>query len=132
MPTDFPDESIERRVRFTVSWPSLMLVLGVGLVVASFIPLDEVASNSQWTEEDAHAYERISVEYHRSSHQTPARAGLTQAELDQRHADLEKRFEKMRTKLEHARSRPKAWSRYLLVGGALLSALGALAHARKG
>ena len=113
------------------SWPVASLLLGLLLIASSFLPLSDFAARSAWTTQDTIAYDRLSLEYHRSAYQSPARVGLTKEEFAARQQELKQRFDAMRGKLEYARQRPDAWRRYLLGGGAALSFAGALGYLRQ-
>lgn len=110
----------------TFSYPALVVALGLTLVVMSFLPLGTLAAGHLWTAEDASRYDRITLEYHKSAYQTPARQGLTDSQLQARQERLRKEFESLRDKLASARRQPDTWSRILRWTGSLLT-LGSVA-----
>jgi len=107
---------------------TLLIVLGIGLIVASWTPLGRVASRAMWTHEDSAAYSKLRQQLHRSAYQDPARAGITEAQMKAQREKMERQAEVMHKKLENARLQPQRWSQYLLWSGALLTALGGLSH----
>jgi len=115
----------------TVPLPLVMLILGVLLIAASFLPLGKWAAKSQWTTEDSAAFDRVSVEYKRSAYQSPARAGLTESEWKAQRERMQRQLKALQQKLERAKSQPKRWSRYLLGIGSLLTAAGFYANATR-
>jgi len=100
------------------------ILLGVLLILSSLLPMGDLATRSQWTDDDAKSFALLSEEYHRSDHPS----SKTSEPLDVRHEKLKDSFEAMRKKLEHARQQPRRWGQYLLWSGALLTALGAFSH----
>ena len=116
--------------RFSL-FPVIAIASGVTLILVSFIPLGQLATQSDWTGEDAAAYSEIRRECHRSAYQSAARAGLTEEQQKTRQEELKERFERMTAKLEQARNRPHWWSRKLLWAGAMLTALGVFYHSRR-
>ena len=104
--------------------PVICLLLGLLLIVTSFLPLGDWTAQSRWTPEDATHYDRISLEYHMSATRSAGRAGLSQAEMDAQRQRLKEQFEAMRGKLEKSQQQPQLWSRTLLGTGALLASAG--------
>ncbi len=102
----------------------LLIMIGTALILASWIPIGHVASRSIWTHEDSAAYSELRQELHRTAYQSPARAGITEAQMKTQREKMKNKAEAMRKKLEHARQQPRQWSQYLLWSGALLVALG--------
>ena len=108
------------------SFPLGTILVGVLLILASLLPVGDLATRFQWAEDDAEDFAAISSEYHRSAHQSHEKAGLTVDQMDIRYRKLKNSFESMRDKLERARQQPRRWSQYLLWSGALLTAIGGL------
>jgi len=104
----------------------LLIALGIALIIASWTPLGRVASRTLWTHKDSAAYSKLRQQLHRSAYQSPARAGVTEAQMKTQREKMERQAEAMHKKLEHARQQPQRWSQYLLWSGALLAALGGL------
>jgi len=117
--------------QFSFSLPVAMLVVGVLMIGASFLPLGNWAARSQWTPEDSAVYDRVSGEYKLSAYQSPARAGLSQAEWDSQRDKMKQQMQALQQKLDRAKSQPKRWSRYLLAVGCLLAAAGFFANASR-
>ena len=111
------------------SLPLAMLVVGVLLIAASFLPLGNWAARSQWTPSDSAAFDRVSNEYKLSAYQEPARAGLNQAEWDAQRDKMKQQMQALQQRLDRAKSQPQRWSRYLLGIGCLLAATGFYANA---
>jgi hypothetical protein len=110
------------------SLPALVVAMGMALVVLSFLPFDYLVTRRLWTATDAAHYNKITLEYHQSAYQAPARAGLTQSQWQSRHQLLKEEFETLRDKLETARRRPHTWSQILLWSGTLLALGGGLSY----
>jgi len=106
----------------------LLMVIGIGLIVASWTPIGRVASRAMWTHEDSAVYSKLRQQLHGSAYQSPARAGITEAEMKAQQEKMKTHAEAMRKKLENARSQPRRWSQGLLWSGALLTALGVFGH----
>ncbi|MEM8945978.1 MAG: hypothetical protein AAGD11_12450 [Planctomycetota bacterium] len=124
------DDADKPRIQITFSLPLTLMAIGVVLIGASFLPFGELAARSQWTSEDSAAYDRISQEYKRSSHESPQRRGVNQAEWDAQLAKMKQRMLALENRLERAKSQPQRWSRYLLGVGTLLTAAGFFAGSR--
>ena len=105
-----------------------VIALGLSLVVASYLPFGSFATRCLWTEEDASRYDRITLEYHMSAYQSPARQGLTDSQMQSRHEQLRKEFESMRDRLTAAKERPHTWSQILRWTGSLLTLGGVAGH----
>ena len=101
-----------------------MLIVGIMLIGASFLPLGHWAARAQWSLEDTAAYDRISNAYKRSAYESPDRKGLSQAEWDAERERMREQMEALQQRLERAKRQPKRWSRYLLGIGSLLTAAG--------
>ena len=108
-----------------------MLVGGVLLIAASFLPLGNWAAKSQWTPADSAAYDRVSNEYKLSNYQSPARAGLSQDEWDAQRGRMKQQMQALQHRLDRAKSQPERWGRYLLGVGVLLTAAGFFAHSAR-
>lgn len=105
---------------------TLLIALGIALIIVSWTPIGRVASQAIWTNEDSAAYSKLHQQRHHAAYQSPARAGITEAEMKAQQERLKTRAEAMRKKLEYARQQPRRWSQYLLWSGALLAAVGGL------
>ncbi len=111
--------------------PSLiLLILGAGLIVVSFLPLGSLSTRA-WTMEDSEAYGEVTRQLHESTYQTPSEAGRTAAEMERYRANLQQEFAKLKSKLEHAQQEPQRWSRILLWTGAALVGVGGFLHLAK-
>ncbi|NOY40405.1 MAG: hypothetical protein GXP26_01025 [Planctomycetes bacterium] len=106
----------------------LLIAFGIVLILASWTPLGRVASQAMWTSEDSAAYSKIRQQSHYTAYQSPARAGITEAQRKAQQERLKTQAEAMRKKLERARQQPQRWSQYLLWSGALFTACGFLGH----
>ncbi len=114
--------------QLSFSLPMTLLVGGVLMIGASFLPLGNWAARSQWTPEDSATYDRVSNEYKLSAYQSPARAGLSQAEWDAQRDKMKLQIQALQQRLDRAKSQPKRWSGYLLGVGCLLVATGFFAN----
>ncbi len=117
-----------RRTKDTERRPGALTVcaiaVGLSLVLASHFPFGSLVRDRLWTGEDAARYNRITLEYHKSAYQTPARKGLTEPQMEARQQRLRKEFESMRDRLTTARRQPRAWRQMLLWTGATLIMIG--------
>jgi len=113
------------------SLPVAILVVGVLLIGASFLPLGSWAARSQWSLDDSSAYDRVSNRYKQSAYETPARRGLSQDEWDAEREKMRRQMEALQQKLERAKGQPQLWSRTLLGIGSLLTAVGFYANATR-
>ena len=116
---------------FHFSLPVTMLVVGVLLIGASFLPLGSWAARSQWSLEDAASYDRVSNAYKKSAYESPNRKGLSQAEWDAERDRMRQQMEALQQRLERAKSQPRRWSNYLLGIGSLLTAAGFYANSNR-
>jgi len=107
---------------------ALLIALGIVLIIASWTSIGRVASRAMWTNEDSAAYSKLRQESHRTAYQSPARAGVTEAQMKAQQEKMKKQAEAMRKKLENAQQQPRRWSQYLFWSGALLTAIGGLGH----
>jgi len=121
------DDSDARRSLMCV----LLIAVGIGLIVASWTPIGRVASRAMWTHEDSAIYSKLRQQLHRATYQSPARAGITEAELKSQQEKMKLHAEAMRRKLDRARQQPRRSSRYLLGVGSLLTAAGFYANATR-
>jgi len=130
-----PNDQGEGEKAGTFPLPALVVTLGLTLVVLSFLPFGNLVTHRLWTAADAARYDRVTLEYHKSAYQEPARAGLTQSQWQARHEQLQKEFEALRDKLATTRQQPHTWSQFLLWSGALFALGGGLsyraAHSKK-
>lgn len=108
----------------------ILLILGVGLIVVSFLPLATLSARA-WTIEDSEAYGEVTRQLHESTYQTPSEAGRTAEEMERYRENLAQEFEKLKSKLEHAQQEPQRWSRILLWTGTALVGVGAFLHIAK-
>ncbi len=113
------------------SLPMSMLLVGVLLIGTSFLPIGKWVAQSQWTSDDSAAFDRVSNEYKRTSYQSSARSGLSQAEWDAQRDKMKQQMLALQHRLDHAKAQPKRWSRYLLGIGALLTAVGFYVNAMR-
>lgn len=119
--------STARRPNTTV--PALVCCsVGALLILASLVPLGKIAPQSQWTEEDAAAYDRVALEYKRSAYQNPGGLGLTEEEHAARVEKLKEAADAMRDKLEAARRQGDLWSWQLRWIGIATTSLGIVLH----
>ena len=110
--------------------PLVLLTCGVVLIVTSFMPLTSLAKRV-WTISDSEALGQVTRELHDATLESPRQSARTAEELARYQDNLEREFERLNSKLEHAQQAPQRWSRILLWTGAGLTALGALAHLAK-
>jgi len=115
----------------SISLSVAMLVVGVLLIGASFLPLGSWAARSQWSLNDSAAYDRVSNEYKQSAYETPTRRGLSQAEWDAERDKMRRQMVTLNQKLERVKGQPQRWSRALLGVGSLLTAVGFYANATR-
>jgi hypothetical protein len=113
------------------SLPVAMLVVGVLLISASFVPLGSWAARSQWSLEDTAAYDRVSKAYKESAYESPVRSGLSQAEWKAQRDRMRQQMDSLNQKLDRAKRQPQRWSRYLLGIGSLLTAAGFYANSKQ-
>jgi hypothetical protein len=106
----------------------LLIALGIGLIIASWTPIGHIASRAMWTNEDAAAYSKLRQQLHGNAYKSPARAGLSETEMNARQERMEAYAATMRLKLERARQQPRRWSQGLLWSGVLLTAIGGIWH----
>ncbi len=111
--------------------PPLLLILGVVLVLASFLPLSGL-SKRQWTIEDSQAFSQVTRELHAATVEQSESMARTPEELARYHKNLNTEFQKLNKKLEQAQNEPQRWSQILLWTGATLAAVGGLLHVVKG
>ena len=121
------EESRESRIL-----PPALLLLGILLVVLSFLPIGSQVAKSRWTPEDSAHYDKITQEYKRSHYDTAARSGLSEEEWRSQRQRMKQEIDAMSEKLAHARAQPDFWSTVLLWSGAALSAVGFFLHKRTG
>ncbi len=126
--SDAPEKSA---FSLSFSLPVAMLIFGVLLIGASFLPFGNWAAQSQWTPADSAAFDRVSNEYKLSAYQSPTRAGLSQAEWDAQRGKMQQQMLSLQHKLERAKGQPQRWSRYLLGVGCLLAIAGFYANATR-
>jgi len=107
-----------------------MILIGVLLILSSFLSLGDLAAHSQWTEENAVDFATLSEKYHRSAYQAGSKEAAT-AEQKHQNQKLKTSFEAMRNELERAQEQPQRWSHYLLVVGVLLTVAGFFAHSTR-
>ncbi len=107
--------------------PLGIILVGVLLILSSFLSLGELAARSEWTDQSATDYATLSEQYHRSAYQTGRKGNLT-TKQEHQHQQLKISFDTMRNKLKRAQGQPQRWSRYLLGIGTLLTAAGFFAH----
>jgi hypothetical protein len=108
--------------------PISLLAVGILLIITSWTSIGKVAADAAWAPEDEQVYGRLVQENHSLSYQSAERSGLSEEEFAANRKRIEDKLEAMIDKLEHAKSRPVVWSRYLFWTGTTLAALGALAH----
>lgn len=102
--------------------------IGALLIMGSLLPLGAIASQSQWTEKDSAAYDRISLEYKKSAYQDAGELGLTEEDQAVRIEKLKTAVDSMRDKLDNARRQGDVWSRQLRWIGLATTALGIVLH----
>lgn len=107
--------------RLDFDWlPSVLMVMGIVLIAASFLPFSSL-TESRWTREDSQAFGHVSQEIHH-----PSRTDMSDAELAAHRRALQKEFESLQAKLERAMEEPRRWKNILLWSGAALAAVGGL------
>lgn len=117
--------------RSALTLPLLLLVAGVLLIVASFLPLGNFAAQSQWTSQDAAEFDRLGNEYKKITYQSPARMGLSEAEWEAQRKRIRQQIDAFQQRLDQAKAQPARWSRFLLGAGVLLSVAGAVVQAAR-
>ena len=122
------DDSEKRTGRLLASVPVVLVGLGVLLVGLSFSSLGDRIAASQWTPEDAKAYERVSQELKISAYRTPDRVALSEKEWLAQRERMNRQLKAMQHKLNRVKRLPKQWNRYLLWSGVLLAVVGGLWH----
>jgi hypothetical protein len=108
----------------------VILMCGVALIAISFMPLSSLAKR-EWTIADSEALGQVTRELHDATQESSKQSARTAEELARYQANLEREFERLSGKLEHAKQAPERWSYILLWSGAGLTAIGALAYLAK-
>ncbi len=111
-------------IEFRFSLPVALVVLGILLIGASFLPIGDLVARSQWTSEDSTAFDRISKEYKRATYDARAQSAVTEQEWEAQREKMRARMQAFEDKLARAKSQPRLWSRYLLGIGVLMTAAG--------
>jgi hypothetical protein len=104
----------------------IAILLGLIVVILSFLPVGPMASHGSWSQQQAQAYQAASATLHELSNKyaSEAMAGdtrSTRAEVERAKA----RFDEFKTQLETAQNRPRLVAWAMRLGGALLAAVGA-------
>jgi hypothetical protein len=122
------DDDDERPPR--VHWPQaisiLLLAIGAGLIIWSFVKPSLSSARAAWSQEQADAYQQTSIKLHGLAHEAIHAAGS--AKEQEVKAELEKaqaEYDVLRTQLESAISRPNRVAWILRIGGILFMAAGA-------
>ena len=110
--------------------PLVLLTCGVVLIAMSFMPLSSLAKRD-WTIADSEAFGQVTRELHDATLESPRQSARTEVELARYQENLEREFERLNSKLEHAQQAPQRWSRILVWTGAGFTAIGAVAHLAK-
>ena len=111
-------------------FPQVLLTCGVALIVVSFMSLSSLAKR-EWSIADSEALGQVTRELHDATLGSPKQSARSADELARYQTNLEREFERLNSKLEHAQHAPERWSRILLWTGAGLTTLGVLAHLAK-
>jgi hypothetical protein len=113
-----------------IHWPQalsiLLLVIGAGFVVWSFVKPSLSSARAAWTQEHADAYQVTAIKLHGLAHEAihatgSAKEREVKAELEKAQAE----YDVLRTQLESAIARPNRIAWMLRIGGILLMAAGA-------
>jgi len=118
-----PSQNRKQPVRVVMSF--VLVAVGILLVGFSVFQIS-FGSENLWTKEDSAAYDRVTLEYHRSAYQSADQAGRTEEEMKKYRENLRNQFEKMRRKLEEARSPRSLWTSYTFWTGAICCFVGIL------
>jgi hypothetical protein len=113
-----------------IDWPQalsiLLLLVGAGLVVWSFVQSSLPRARAAWTQEQADQYQATAVKLHGLSHEAIHASGSpkeieVKAELEKAQAE----YDVLRTQLESAIARPKRIAWIVRIAGILIMAAGA-------
>ncbi len=115
-------ETSSLQLRFSL--PVALMIVGILLIGASFLPIGKVVAEAQWTTEDSAAYDRVSREYKFSTFDTHVQHGVSEQEWQSQRDRMKQRMRAYEEKLERAKSQPQLWSRYLMGIGVLVTAAG--------
>jgi hypothetical protein len=113
---------------YSAKLPHFCCAIGALLIVGSLIPLGSTVTQSQWTEEDSKAFDRVSLEYKKAAFQSAGRMGLTEQERATRVEKLKTAVDAMQQKLKNARLQGDVWSRRLWWLGLATTTLGVGLH----
>jgi hypothetical protein len=113
-----------------IDWPHalaiLLLLIGAGLIIWSFVKPSLSSARAAWSQEQADAYQESAIKLHSLAHQAIHAAGS--AEERDVETQLEKaqaEYDVLRAQLDTARSRPNRIAWLVRIGGILLMAAGA-------
>lgn len=103
-----------------------LILLGLVVVAASYLPVGPMASRGNWSQQQAQEYQAASAQLHALSNKyaNEAMSGnphAMRAEVDEAKAH----FDDLKTQLESAQNRPRLIAWLMRFGGALLAAIGA-------
>jgi hypothetical protein len=106
----------------------VLLLVGLGLLAASFLLPGQAVSRASWSPDQARAYQKASIKLHGLSHEFEHAAGskdeqALKEKLDQAQAE----YGELRSQLDAAINRPNHIASTLRIIGSLLIAVGAVA-----
>lgn len=105
-----------------------LLLLGIALIVVSWLPVGSFVRDTNWSRADSKAYGELIMENHQLGSDDTSNSGKTQKQLATRRKVIQQQLDSLTEKLEYAKSRPEAWSHSLFWSGVVLVLLGAIAN----
>lgn len=107
---------------------AILLVLGILLIIASWTPICQVATNAVWDREDTIAYGELVQENHRLAYQAVERSGLTEEQLEAKRKKVKDALATKTQELKYAKTRSELWSRIFFLTGSMFAAIGAFVY----